>query len=134
MLQAFLSIPRLRLAKDIDFLVDTGSDRTTLSPDDGECMGIDYDDLMENPYPSVEIDGIDEGFIEPARLMFEVPDQVTYVYFIPLYISKPAKHREGLPSILGRSVFHNWHTSYLPPSDSLTFQVKTADRIIPLTR
>ena len=134
MLRALLSIPRLRLAKDIDFLVDTGSDRTTLSPDDGKCMGIDYDDLMENPHPSVEIGGIDEGYIERANLMFKLPNRVTLMYFIPLHISKLAKHREGLPSILGRSVFHNWHTHYSPPTNTLTFQVETADRIISLPR
>ncbi len=130
LLEGTLSVPRFRLSLKIPFLVDTGSDRTILSPRDGESMGLDYGALDATPFPSVGIGGVEEGFVEQATLMFEGTDNTTFMYFIPLHILKPNAHLEELPSLLGRGVLRNWHMRYSPPTKTLTFQVASADRTI----
>ena len=131
-LKATLYLPRLRLQLDIDFLVDTGADITTLSPNDGHEMGLDYDALTQISVPSIGVGGISERYVEQAVVMFDDVDRMVCMYSIDLDILEPQPHIERLPSLLGRDILHRMQIHYSYPTNSLTFQIETADRIIPL--
>ena len=119
---------------DIDFLVDSGSGSTTLSPYDGAEMGVHYDSLNMHSAAIVGIGGLSEAYIERANLLFTASDKTVYIYRIGLLILKPKTHLEEIPSLLGRDILHRMQIHYSYPTNTLTFQVETADRIIPIPR
>ena len=131
-LKATLYLPRLRLQLEIDFLVDTGTDTTTLSPSDGHEMGLNYDDLTQISIPSIGVGGISERYVEQAVVMFDDVDRMVCMYSIDLDILEPQPQIQRLPSLLGRDILNRMHIRYSFPTNTLTFHVETADRIIPL--
>ncbi len=131
-LEGRLFIPRLEVQADISFLVDTGADKTTLSPGDGLRMGLDYEALIGNTTPSVGIGGISHNYTEQAAAVFNDPGKVLYMYEIDLEIVEPNDSLIDIPSLLGRDILNNWRMRYSPPTKRLTFNVVHADRIIQL--
>ena len=127
-----LIIPRLSIRADISFCVDTGADRTILLPTDGTTMNLDYDDLVEDPRPSIGLGGVSFNYVEPAIVVFNEPGKVLHAYNIVLMITEADPELMDLPSLLGRDILNQWRMRYFPTSNRLTFDVVTADVSIPV--
>ena len=122
-----LALPRLGIASEIDFLVDTGADATYLHPSEGSEIGIPFD-LLQDHVTSSGIGGRAIYFPEPAVLLFaDHADRQRYGYRINVNIAKPADVNGRLPSLLGRDVIRRWQMNYDPTNDTLEFTVRSAD-------
>lgn len=122
-----LELPRLGVAMDITFLVDTGADATYLHPRDGLDMGVPFD-LLEGSMTSRGIGGRATYFPEPAILLFSdhaIP--LRYGYRISVNIARPGDVGDRLPSLLGRNVIRRWRMDYDPTAVRLEFTVRDAD-------
>ena len=64
-----LLLPRVGLAANLSFLVDTGADCSTLMPGDGIKMDLDYTDL-QNPTAVGGMGGNAACYQEPAIVLF----------------------------------------------------------------
>jgi hypothetical protein len=101
---------RVRLSQwaregSIEFLIDTGSARTVIHPEDGVTLGIRFDDLM--PAPHTRSEGIGEIGVyaeEPCTLVFDDQDGRAFALEHRLWIALPDPYNIRLPSLLGRDV------------------------------
>lgn len=126
-----LYFPRLNLYTDVSFLVDTGADRTLLMPDDGRRTGLDYSQLQGSEGVG-GVCGELECFVEEAIIVFTDPGQNLYAYHIDLLIAPASPDLGRTPSLLGRDILGRWATSHDPTRGILTFEVHSADLVIPL--
>ena len=117
-----IEIPRLGLAADISFLVDTGADFTTLAPHHAQAMGINYDLLEESSGVVVGIGGESRPHHAAAEIMFVDGDTLRR-YGITLHILSLEAAPDGIPSLLGRDVLRHWVMKYSPPTNELNFFV-----------
>ena len=131
-LEGTLFIPRLHVGFRMPFLVDTGADKTTLSPHDGLRIGVNYDALLGYALPTRGIGGFSETYVEKAVIIFDESDDTGCMYHIDLDILKPQAHLAGIPSLLGRDILNHWHIRYSHPTNTLSFQVEDADQMITL--
>ncbi|MCI0441504.1 MAG: retroviral-like aspartic protease family protein [Chloroflexi bacterium] len=123
--QGRLFIPGLKVTGNVDFLVDTGADRSALHPRDGTRLNLPYDQLQQ----SIDIGGVGGNsryFVERAYLFF-VDGRKLRVYRIGIAIPRPRQNIAMLPSLLGRDVIDNWWMRYDPLGSRLEFTVKRAD-------
>ena len=125
-MEGHLVIPRLKMRRDVSFIVDTGADSTLLMPLDVESMGVDYSRL-EAKTMSVGIGGVSENFLEPALLAFREGRRYLHVYSLELEICKPSPDIMEIPSLLGRDILNRWRMIFDPSNDRLTFKVISAD-------
>ena len=123
---------RLRIDQRIDFLVDTGADRSMLLERDGRAIGIDYKRLPGNARAG-GIAGVTPASREPVLLVFEEesPRRV-HVYRLELVIAHPSASSIGLPSLLSRDILNRWHMTYRPIDNRLEFEVASADSTVDL--
>ena len=120
-----LMIPRFNVAHRIDFLLDTGAERTCLHPADTNGARIPIE-ALGGAIQSRGVGGISAYYREPALLSFD-DDPYTRVYAIELLIADPREGNQGLPSLLGRDVINNWRISYDPTDSTLECDVRYAD-------
>ena len=118
-------LPRFRLDYEIDFLVDTGADTTTMHPEDAITMNVPYHKLRRGP-SAYGIGDVQANFEETAFVVFAEGDKVR-VYGIRLSIPEPSPHNMNFPSLLGQDLMGNWRMVHDPSRDILTFTVVTAD-------
>ena len=110
--QVAIVIPH-RAPKDIDFLVDTGADATTLMPDDLSQLGINVD-VIAGPMKMADGSGGESGYKEvEAHLRFR--DDLSLTYFqdfeTTIHLSaNPENHR--LPSLLGRDILNRCQCTF----------------------
>ena len=101
-LPATVVLPRLRASASVSFLVDTGADRTLISPADALRLGYDYA-CPGPPESVVSVAGEIRLFSEEA--VVAAPDSTGgQVHAVPLTVSvlPPSPWSLSLPSILGR--------------------------------
>ena len=128
-----LVFPRLRLASDISFLVDTGADASVLLVADALRMGIDFTKLSGRAQ-SIGFGGPSNDFIEPALVMFTEPRRVLYVYEVNLRVCRPNMELLPLNSVVGRDILDRWRMTYDPSNRRLAFRVLSADLTVPLSK
>jgi len=116
--QGWLVLPRLNIQGDVEFLVDTGADSTTIHPFDGQKLGVPFEELLSEIL-SIGIGGSQPYFLEHAILMFE-DDALVRQYSSEVLIGKPSATSSRLPSLLGRSLLSHWRMVYDPTDDLLT--------------
>ena len=109
-LRAGVYLPRLGVGGSVDFLVDTGADATTLHPDDGQDMGLPFDELV-NPIRVGGVGGYETYYDEPARITFSGTDG-SYVFEIDLSVGKPSEESDGLESLLGADILNRMRMDY----------------------
>lgn len=127
-----LLFPRLALAANISFLVDTGADTSLLMPGDGTRMGLDYS-LLAGDNEAVGVGGLTHNFTENALLAFLESRRTLYVYAIQLDVAPPTPDVPvDIPSLLGRDVLDRWAMSYNKARNRLAFRVLSADLVIPV--
>ena len=115
-------IPKFQVRHEIEFLVDTGSDRTVIHPEDANDAQVPFDQLM-NRAGLTGIGGVSPFFYETAFVTFnDGPD--TRTYEVELLIAEPRDDNVEYPSLLGRDVINNWFMQYDPVNDSLGFMVR----------
>jgi hypothetical protein len=120
-----VSFPRLNVRGLVSFLVDTGADGTVFMPADSVKMGIDFGNLTERTV-SEGIGGRSEGFIERAVLTFS-DKRFIYSYVLKVEISKPTRHNQRFPSLLGRGLLDRWRFVMDPIRDVVAFTPRTWD-------
>ena len=130
-LEGRLILPDLRISTDISFCVDTGADRTVLLPGDGVRMGIDFAGLTRET-ESVGVGGLCRNYVEPAIIVFSEPRRFLYAYMIDMEVSPPSPEIMDVPSLLGRDVLNRWRMIYNPMKNRLSFQVLSADVVVPI--
>ena len=105
-----VSLPRLGVANEIFFLVDTGSDTTILHPKDGDRIGCPFDRL-ENPAAVSSISGAQTYYVEPAVISF-FDGAVRRDFRTAIYIARPLPELDELDSLLGRDVLNRLGMEY----------------------
>ena len=110
-LEARVYIRSLKISADIPFLVDTGADRTVVMPTDGARLNINYEKLSD-PITSLGIGGASEDFQVDATIFFKDEDESLVGYSCKLVVTRPAKEKLKLPSLLGRNVLDRWNLTY----------------------
>ena len=128
--QGLLLIPRWRKLSRIDFLVDTGSDVTTLSPSDGSRMGVDYGSLAYRA-TFLSAGSSHKAAVERAMVVFASEDGTLPVYLVRLSITPYSLKMEQLPSLLGADILRRWRIYWDPSQDRLDFEVISTDAILP---
>lgn len=128
--QGLLLIPSLNKRSRIDFLVDTGSDVTTLSPGDGRRMGVDYSSLSYRE-PFLGAGSFHKAATRRAIIIFASEDGTLPVYSVRLSITPYSRRMERLPSLIGTDILHRWRIDWNPAQDRLEFEVISSDAILP---
>lgn len=125
-----LLMPRLSLAANLSFLVDTGADGCVLMPADGITMGINYQALV-NLKVVGGVGGNASCFQESAVLAFSEPNRnLIRLYSVIIMISQVSRPLMRTPSIVGRNILDRWRIDYDPSKNSLKFIVRSADHTI----
>ncbi len=97
-----LLLPRLQLATNLSFLVDTGADVSALMPTDGIKIGINYTTLAR-PKVIGGVGGSARCFQESAVLAFHEPNRkLIRLYFITMMIFQISPQMMKTPSLVGR--------------------------------
>lgn len=126
-----LLLPRLGVAGNISFLLDTGADVSVLMPLDGGKMQLDYTQLS-NAVDTIGAGGLCKDYTEPAMIVFSEAGVALHAYSINLHISSPTPDIMKIPSLLGRDVLDQWKITYDKPHRLLTAEVVTSSVTIPL--
>ena len=117
-------LPELGVAGLVQFLVDTGADRTTLHPGDADFLGIDFGKLSGGE----SVDGIGgsvQMFSEAGELLFWDEDAAEWrVYPLEIDISERTEVNAEYPSLLGRDVLALWAMEYIPGDGVLRFGIR----------
>ena len=117
-LEARVTIPSLECDSYVQFVFDTGADSTTLMPQDGTRLQINYDRLSFDGTAS-GVGGIVNRSVVDASILF-YSDQALYGYRINLVICEPHDDLMALPSLLGRNVIDRWRVIYDRPNSILS--------------
>ena len=119
-------IPRFAIRGQVSFLLDTGSDITTVGASDMSYLHIPRERLSV-PTGIGGIGGAGYFSTEKAYVAFEDESDNTQfnVYEIDLYIT----HSEtgSLPSLLGRDIINRWRIDYDPSISKLECTVRSDD-------
>ena len=121
-IRGLVTISRLGVQHEVDFLVDTGSDRTHLHYPDVTAAGVDPDALEEVGVPtSVNIAGGSALYIAtPATVDLEDRDSDSaQTYDITLYVVDVSQAHLHRQSVLGRDILHQHLMLYDPRSDRI---------------
>ena len=122
MVDCRLFIPRLNIAGELRFQVDTGADIT--------CLHLAEDDFLEIPFDQLDYDRADlvagvggqtRYLPEQAQLIFEDDESGYVVHTIDLWIAEPNSRNRGLNSLLGLDVLNRWRMNFDPRNALLQF-------------
>lgn len=124
-LRGRLFIPSLQVRGDVVFLVDTGSDGTSLHPGDALRLRIPFGRLA-NPHSLAGIGGAQTYFSVASYIAFRDGDR-DRVYAVPLAIALPRQENLTLPSLLGQDILQSWQMLHDPAHSRLEFLVHSSD-------
>ena len=114
--KARVIIPRLGVQREVEFLVDTGADRTCVNYRDAVNMGLFPEILRGSEMTHAEgIGGASRYFREDARIEFiETDDERPYEHTLSLLIADLSDAPSLIPSLLGRDVLNLYRMVYAP--------------------
>ncbi len=124
--EGILYFPRFKLKGEVSFLVDTGADRSIISPSDTLRLGVNFD-LLSDESESLGIGGALRYFNERALLVFTSTDKIVHIYDVPVGVIPLRNEYLSLPSLLGRDVIDRWRMVYDPQTPLLEFDIRSAD-------
>ncbi|MGH2632411.1 MAG: hypothetical protein ACRDG3_03285, partial [Tepidiformaceae bacterium] len=125
MLRAWVNLPRLGVLSTVDFLVDTGADRTVPHPDDAAELKINHR-LLGAHATLTGVGGSGSYAAEQALLVLGDGVGLWYLATV-IYIATPNASNEGYPSLLGRDVLSRMRMTYDHTNDLLEFDVLSFD-------
>lgn len=110
---AIFSSRQLDIRGTIEFIIDTGASRTTISDRDAIKLGIDYSKLEKLPEGTLGIGGsVDTYIVSQPELIFVTSDGKHHVEKLDrIYVLKHRRVDEKIkriPSILGRDVLNKY--------------------------
>ncbi len=126
--RAAVSLERLGVMGLVEFLVDTGADRTVLHSKDISVLRIDLSKLDVKTLQ--RLDGVGGGahyYKEPATLYFMEDGEGAFIQSWSLEIllaMTPMNPKGGptIPSLLGRDILNNFVVRLDPLNDDLTLK------------
>ena len=122
----FVSVGAMRQAVEVDFLVDTGADRTTLMPRDINALGLDLRSDAFDRSQTTGVGGSVQTRQAPAVLYFvddEAPDGLRRVNLtIDLLMTEDAHAAMRLPSLLGRDFLNRCACLFDPAANRLAMR------------
>ena len=119
-----LQFPRLGVSGTLEFLVDTGADRTIIHPPDIRELALPVD-LLAGRTATYGVGGPAGLFVEPAILRFTDADRSTvYAYRLDIGIAEPRSANRNFPSLLGRNILDCWYLESDPTYNMLQFTVR----------
>lgn len=131
-LEGRLFFPRLRLAGDISFLIDTGADQTTIMPADNLRIGVDYASLTDKQ-ENVGVGGLSQHYLEPAILVFLEENSRLVGYSATAGLAPQKPELMNVPSLLGRDILDQWKMTYDKSQPHLTFEINSVDFEAPIS-
>ena len=126
-----LYLPRLGIAGDISFLLDTGADASVLMPADSRRLKVPFHEL-NGDNPCGGIGGTVHCYVERAFLVFSDPGKALYAYELDMDIMPDDPQMEDVTSLLGRDVIDRWQITYDPERSKLTIIPRSADMTLPI--
>ena len=100
-------LPDLRLHGDIEFLVDTGADATSLMPDDMALIGVDISRIGRRYQ---KVDGVGgEARYKRTKAVLRFQDHDAFGHFQEFEIDihlMAGREAQQLPSLLGRDILN----------------------------
>ena len=125
-IRGVIYIPRFAIRGRVWFLLDTGSDVTTVGASDVTYLHIPRERLSV-PTGISGVGGSGYFSTEKAYVAFEdEPDNTQFnVYEIDLYITR--SETGSLPSLLGRNIINRWRIDYDPLDGKLECEVRSDD-------
>lgn len=131
-LEGMLELPRFGVRGPVSFLIDTGADTTTLSPEVIQRLAVDYG-LFTEVQTASGIGGTEDLFAEAARVFFLDPDRNEIIgYDIQVSILPLSPQYLGYPSLLGRDVVNRWRLECDFANGIVAAEVRSADPRVPL--
>ena len=119
-----LHFPRLGVSGALEFLVDTGADRTIVHPPGIQKLVIPVD-LLANRTATYGVGGSSGLFVEPAILRFrDAAPTIRYTYRLDIGIAEPNEVNRNFPSLLGRNILDCWYLESDPTYNMLQFTVR----------
>ena len=106
--RARVTIPRLGIQDEVEFLVDTGSDSTCVNHRDAVNMELFPEVLRESARThATGIGGVSRYFVEDARLEFlDTDEESPREYPVRLRIVDLSDTPTPIPSLLGRNILN----------------------------
>lgn len=100
-------LPRLGIRGYVDFLIDTGADRTVLHSCNTIVLGIDFRRLRRSTLEEMSgVGGSDKYYREDALLIFIDEDGNLYRFSGQVYLAQKSNPNTSPPSLLGRDVLN----------------------------
>lgn len=124
-----LHLPALHISGDITMVIDTGADRTYLTPGDVTRLGLDYGQLPAATAPVLSAGGASFGHVLRAILSFTDSENV-YGYDIDVVIAARDSLPSDAPSLLGRDVLDRWDLRYRSSTRQIRAEVDSADVVV----
>ncbi len=109
------------------FLLDTGADTTTIAPEDGRALGVDYSSITDWRTSMRGIGGSARSAPRRVWLHFREDDGTIRRYQLEVALLEDASGSEWVPSLLGQDVLRRWRTVHDPAVGALHARVRTAD-------
>ena len=120
-ISARVSLPRIGVSGEVQFLVDTGTDITVLHPMAATDINCPFDELS-NPVHAMSAGGVRTYYDEPAVVSF-FDGEVRHDYRLNIQVGKPHPVTDGLDSLLGRDVLNELEMEYAPKRGQLRFSL-----------
>ena len=121
--RVLITIPRLGIQSEVEFLVDTGADYTCVNHRDVANMRL-FPELFresETTY-SAGVGGFSQYFVEDARLEFlDTDEENPREYPVSLRIADLSDAPMSIPSLLGRDILNLHRMVYAPGERRLEF-------------
>ena len=124
-IRSTLYVPGLRLVAEVDFLVDTGADATSLHPYDVSRTGIDPSTLPGTLRTASGIGG-QMRYIEAGAFVYlydtEASDWHRFPVLLAVSADAPPDPSNRIPSVLGRDVLNDCLCTFDSRRESVTLE------------
>ena len=122
----YIYIPRLAAGGQVQFLLDTGADITSVNASDSDDLHIPRGRLSV-PIGIGGIGGRGYFSVEKAQIAFENDSGSSRfsIYEINLHVAY--SETGSLPSLLGRNIINRWRIDYDPLDGKLECEVRSDD-------
>lgn len=97
----------------LEFLLDTGADRTMIHPAGAEFLGVDFDvDFKGVEMQTVPGVGTASAWLEDAVIQFPRTDGKFDTVRGRVLIARPSRTNQQHPNLVGRDIFDNYSITY----------------------